>query len=345
MADEFQEKTEQATPRKKQKAREKGQVARSKDLTSMVTMSGIVMIFYFAGELFFSNMAGMTGGILSLKYGTDPLHVSRIAIIQGAKIIAPFFIVTVILSILSSVMQDGIVFKPLKMEWGKLNPFEGLKRIFSVKGLTELLKSLLKFTIGGWLVYYIVKKDVEVLPSLSAMEIHEMVRVSGKLVMDAVIIAFAYYMIIAIVGYFIDKWHHEKSLRMTKQEIKEEAKESEGDPLIKSRIKSAQREAARKRMMQEVPSATVVITNPTHLAIAIKYEDKGMPAPRVVAKGAGIIAARIKEIARKHGVPIMEDKPLARALFKVELNAFIPEGLYVAIARVLAYVYKLRGKI
>ncbi len=345
MADEFQEKTERATPRKKQKAREKGQVARSKDLTSMVTMSGILMIFYFAGELFFSNMAGMTGAILSLKYGTDPLHVSRIAIMQGVKIIAPFFLVSIILAIFASLMQDGIVFKPLKIEWGKLNPLEGLKRIFSVKGLTELLKSVLKFTIGGWLVYYIVKKDVEVLPSLSAMEIHEMVRVSGKLVMDAVIIAFAYYMIIAVIGYLIDKWHHEKSLRMTKQEIKEEAKESEGDPLIKSRIKSAQREAARKRMMREVPSATVVITNPTHLAVAIKYEDKGMPAPRVVAKGAGIIAARIKEIATRHGVPIVEDKPLARALFKVELNAFIPEGLYVAIARVLAYVYKLRGKI
>jgi len=345
MADEFQEKTEQATPRKKQKAREKGQIARSKDLTSTITMGGIIMIFYFGGQQFFMSLAGMTGGMLSLKYGTDVLHVSRIAIWQGVKIVAPFFLVSVVLALLASVMQDGIVLKPLKFEFSKLNPIKGLGRIFSSKGLIELLKSMLKFSVGGWLVYYIIKKDLKILPSLSAMEMNELVRVSAKLIMDAIIIAFAYYLVLAIIGYFIDKWQYEKSLRMSKQDLKDESKESEGDPIIKSRIRSAQRAAARKRMMQEVPTATVVITNPTHLAVAIKYVEKGMPAPRIVAKGAGIIAEKIKEIAKKHGVPIIEDKPIARALFKMELNAFIPEGLYVAVARILAYIYKLKGKL
>lgn len=345
MAEEFQEKSEQATPRKKQKAREKGQVAKSKDLTSMITMSGILMVFYFMGESFFLGLAEMTGGILSMKYGTNPLDVSRIAVIQGLQIVAPFFIAAMVLGTLGNVMQGGVVIKALKFEASKLNPLEGFKRIFSMKGVTELLKSLLKFSAGGWIVYYIISKDLEALPSLSALEFNELINVSSKLIMDAVIIAFAFYMVIAIGGYFIDKWQFEKSLKMTKQEIKEEGKESDGDPLIKSRIRSAQREAARKRMMQEVPTATVVITNPTHLAVAIKYEDKKMSAPKVVAKGADLLAAKIREIARENGVPIVEDKPLARALFKLELNTFIPEELYVAIARLLAYIYKLKGKI
>lgn len=345
MADDFQEKTEQASPRKKQKAREKGQIARSKDLTSTITMGGIIMIFYFGGQQFFASLAGMTGGMLSLKYGTDILHVSRIGILQGMKIVAPFFLVSVVLAVLASVMQDGIVLKPLKFEFSKLNPIEGLGRIFSSKGLIELLKSLLKFSVGGWLVYYIINKDLKILPTLSAMEMNELVRVSAKLIMDAIIIAFAYYMVLAIIGYFVDKWQYEKSLRMSKQDLKDESKESEGDPIIKARIRSAQRAAARKRMMQEVPTATVVITNPTHLAVAIKYAEKGMPAPRIVAKGAGIVAEKIKEIAKKHGVPVIEDKPIARALFKMELNSFIPEGLYVAVARILAYIYKLKGKL
>jgi len=142
----------------------------------------------------------------------------------------------------------------------------------------------------------------------------------------------------------LEKWQHARSLRMTKQEVKEEHKELEGDPLIKSRVRSLQREAARKRMMQEVPNATVVITNPTHLAVALKYEDDGMPAPRVVAKGAGVVAEKIRKIARENNVPVIEDKPLARSLFKLELDSFIPEELYVAVARILAYIFKSRGQ-
>ncbi len=344
MAEEFQEKTERATPKKRQEARKKGQVAQSKDLTSTITMGGTIMIFYFGGEIFFNNLADMMGGILSLRYGTDVFHVSRIAIFQGMKLMAPLFLTSVVLATLASVMQSGITIKPLKFDFKKVNPLEGMKRIFSSKGLTELLKSLLKFSAGGWLVYSIVKKNLGVLPGLAALEIHELVKQSATMIMDAVIIAYAYYMVIAIISFFVEKWQYEKSLRMTKQEVKEESKASEGDPIIKSRIRSAQREAARKRMMQEVPNATVVITNPTHLAIAIQYEDKEMPAPKVVAKGAGIVAEKIREIAGEHGIPIIEDKPVARALFKLELNSYVPEGLYVAVARILAYIYKLKGE-
>ena len=346
MADEgFQEKTEQATPRKEQKAREKGQVARSKDLTSMITMTGIVTILYFGGQHIFMNISNMTGGVLSMKYGGNPVYVMKIAVIQGGWILAPFFLASVVLAITGSVMQGGFVFKPIKFEVEKVNPIEGIKKIFSSKGLVELLKSLLKFSFGGWIVYYVLKKDMPALSSLSAMELGALAMMSGKLIMDAIVIAYSYFMVLAIISYFIDKWQHDKSLRMTKQEVKDEMKESEGDPLIKQRIRSAQREAARKRMMQEVPQATVVITNPTHLAIAIKYNDAEMSTPKVVAKGAGIIAEKIKKIAAEHNVPIVEEKPLARALFKLDLNSFIPEELFMAVAKLLAYIYKLKGRI
>jgi flagellar biosynthetic protein FlhB len=280
-----------------------------------------------------------------LAENINPLHVARIAVLQGAQIIAPFLLSAVVLALLANVMQGGFGIKPVKCEIKKLNPIEGIKKLVSLKGLTELLKSLLKFSIGGWIIYYIINKDLEVLPKLSAMEMNELVRVSGKLIMDAIVIAFSYYLVVAIVGYFLEKWQHERSLKMTKQEVKEENKETEGDPLIKSRIRSAQREAARRRMMQEVPNAAVVITNPQHLAVAIKYDDQKMFAPQIVAKGAGIIAAKIKEIAGEHGVPIVEDKPLARALYRLELNSYIPEKLYIAVAKILAYIYKLKGKI
>jgi len=344
MAEEFQEKTEQATGRKKQKAREKGQVPRNKELTSIASMGGILMMFYFIGEYSFASMSTFTGSALSMKYGTDPINVSKVAIIEGAKILLPFLFAPMGFALLACVAQGGFVFKSLEFDIEKLNPLKGFNKIFSVQGVSELLKSLLKFAIGGWVVYYVIKKDLKALPTLSAMELNTLVKVSAKMLVRAIGVAFFYYLIVAFVSYLLERWQYEKSLRMTKQEIKEEHKETDGDPLIKSRIRSVQREMARKRMMQEVPKATVVITNPTHLAVALMYEDKKMFAPKIVAKGAGVVAEKIKEIAAEHGVPIVEDKPLARALFKHDIDVFVPEELYVAVAKILAYIYKLKGK-
>lgn len=346
MADEStQDKTEKATPRKKEQAKEKGSVAKNKDLVSMTAMGGTILLFYFAGEHFFRGLYSMMGGVLSFRYGSDPGQLCRIVTVQGAKILAPFFISSVVLAVLANVMQGGFAAKELKFEIEKLNPVEGIKKLFSLKSLTELPKTLLKFGAGGWIVYYIINKNLKELPALSTMELNELVRVSAGLLMEAVVIAYTLYLIIAILSYIIERWQFERSLKMSKQEIKDEMKEVEGDPLVKSRIRSVQREAARKRMMQEVPDATVVITNPQHLAVALKYEDKMMSAPKIVAKGAGLIAEKIKEIAAEHGIPVVEDKPVARALFKLELNSFIPEELYVAVAKILAYIYKARGKV
>ncbi len=340
---EFEEKTQPATPRRKQQAKEKGQVPRSRDLSAMAATGGIIMVLYFGGGPFFSGVYDMTREFLSMQHGVEPMHVLRNAILQMFQILAPFLLVPLVLATATSLAQGGFVVKPLSLEFDRINPAAGIQRFFSFSGLKELLKGLLKFVIGGWLFYYIIKKNLNVLPLLSAMEMNNIITVSGRLLINALLTALFCFLAIASVSYILERWQFERSLRMTREEIKEEFREAEGDPLIKSRIKTLQREAARKRMMQEVPKATVVITNPTHIAVALKYEDKKMSAPKITAKGAGFVAEKIKEIAMEHGVPIIEDKPLARSLFKLDLNTFIPEELYVAIAKILAHVYRLKG--
>ncbi len=346
MAEESaQDKTEKPTDRKKEKSRDDGQVAKNKDLSAMAAIGGTMLIFFFSGEYIFSSLASMLSGMLSMKYGMDPMHVSKVATVQGMKIVAPIFLSSIVLVVFANVIQTGFITKGIKFEISKLSPIKGIKKMFSMNSLMELCKSLMKFSAGIWVVYYVLEKNLENLPALAAMEYSSILKVGGDMVMDAVVTAFSYYMVIAIIGYFIDRWQHEKSLKMTKQEIRDENKESEGDPIIKARIRSIQREAARKRMMQEVEKSTVVITNPQHLAVALKYEDNKMHAPKIIAKGAGIIAEKIKAIAKKHGIPVIEEKPIARSLFKLELNTYIPEELYVAVAKIIAYIYKIKGKI
>lgn len=310
----------------------------------MAVMAGIVLILFFGGRHLLLNIADMTEGLLSLRYGNAPLHVLRVASLQAMQFIAPFLLSAVILTLLTGVMAGGVVIKPFTIEFERLNPVNGIKRLFSLRGLMEFLKSLLKFMVGGWLVYYIIKKDLRVLPFLPAMEMDSAIKVSWQLIISALMTALLYFMVVAFISYLLERWQYERSLRMTREEVKEEHKEVEGDPRVKSRIRTLQMEAARRRMMQEVPKATVVITNPTHIAVAIKYEEK-MIAPKITAKGAGIVAEKIKEIAETHGVPVIEDRPLARALFRHDLDTFIPEELYVAVAKILAYIYKLRGKL
>ncbi len=291
---EFQEKTEQATPRKKQKAREKGQIARNRDLSSMASAGGIIVLLYFNGRRLAQDMSDMTQNFLTLQYGMEPLTVLRAASVETLSILLPFLGVAVVLAIGANVIQGGIVFKKFDLDPNKMNPLKGIKKIFSVNGLTEFLKSLLKFLVGGVILYLILRKDLYLFPSLTSMDLQSMISVSAQLLIKAILYALLCFLAISVVGYFLDRWRFEKDLRMSKEEVKEEHKESEGDPLIKAKIKSVQREAARKRMMQEVPKATVVITNPTHIAVALKYEDSGMSAPQVTAKGTGFIAEKIK---------------------------------------------------
>ncbi|MBI4688382.1 MAG: flagellar biosynthesis protein FlhB [Nitrospirae bacterium] len=340
---EYDQRTEQATPRRRQKAREEGQVARSRELSSIAALGGIILVLYFGGRYAVSNITVLFGKLLSLQYGKDPFTVLRAVSFDTILILLPFFSAALVFGVGTSVLQGGFVLKPLGLQIGRINPLEGLKRIFSMNGVMDFLKSLIKFAAGGLLIYLLIKKNLPLLPPLMEMETYGLIKRTAGLVMNAVLYGFVFFFILSIGDFLIEKWRYERSLRMSKEEIKEEARESEGDPLLKSRIRSLQREMARRRMIQQVPKATVVITNPTHLAVALQYEDGKTSAPLILAKGAGYIAQKIKEVAKKHNVPVVEDKPLARALFKLEIDSFIPAELYRAVAKILAYIYKLKG--
>ncbi len=340
---EFQEKTEKATPRRKQKAREKGQIARSRELISMAATAGMVLMFYFSGNTFISRIEEMMRKLLGFQYGRNPEIAMKFALSEMIWILMPFLGIAFTFALFTGALQGGFVLKPLNIELERLNPLGGMKRLFSYTGLVEFLKSLFKFIIGGFIMYLILKNLMNFLPFASSLEIQEITPVTGKILFKTILIIFTTFFIFAVLDYIYQRWSFERSLRMTREEVKQEYKETEGDPIVKSRIRSIQRELARRRMMQEVPKATVVITNPTHLAVALRYEKEGMTAPLVVAKGAGYIAEKIREIAKNHRIPIIEDKPLARALYKLDIGNFIPPELYRAVAKILAYIYKLRG--
>ena len=343
MADRH-ERTEKATGRRRQRAREQGEVARSREVVSVASTGGIVLGIAFWGSGAFAHLSAVTGRFLSLQYGTEPFAAVRAAGTETMILLAPFLLAAAALAVAASVAQGGLVVKPLKLRFSKINPIEGAKRIFSVSGLVELLKTLLKLAVGAYIVYVVIRKEIALLPSLLQLDAPELARVAGTLVRKALLTGFAFLFAIAALDYLVVRWRHERSLRMTKTEVKDEFKEIEGNPQVKSRIRSLMREAARKRMMREVPKATVVITNPVHLAVALRYDVATMSAPKIVAKGAGLLSERIKEIARRHGIPIIEDKPLARSLYKVDIGSFVPEALYRAVARILAQIlYRLKG--
>jgi flagellar biosynthesis protein FlhB len=343
MADN-QDKTEKATPRRRQKARKKGQVSRSRDLVSIANIGGILLVFYFGIKPFWDRISQTTASLLSLRYGHDPFAVFRLMTVETIMILLPFFLVILAASIGFNLIQGGLVLKPIQFEIKKINPWAGFKNIYSVNGLTEAFKNLVKFAVGVFLIYHFIRKSLEIFPSLMTLDALELVKVAGALILRAFVYGFFFYLALALLDFFMQKKKFERSLRMSKQEIKEETKEVEGHPLIKSRIRSLQREMARRRMMAEVPRATVIITNPQHLAVALRYQEKELTAPKIVAKGAGWVAQKIKEVARQHGVPIVEDKPLARLLFPLELNTFIPPDLYKAVAKIIAYLYKMRNR-
>jgi flagellar biosynthetic protein FlhB len=343
MADD-QEKTEQATPQKRHKAREEGRVARSRELSSMLSMGGVILIMLFTGHSTMQNIMIITREGLTLPHLNSPLDVMTDLSVKGVQILLPFMAIAVLMAIAGNVIQGGFVIKPLKLDVETINPLEGIKKMFSIHAAMEFLKGLVKFIAGALLLYYIIGKSMPLILNLMAMDVQTLSVSISEMLFYTIKLSFICFFIISILDYINERWKHERSLRMSKEEVTEEHKSTEGDPHIKARIRSIQKEMARKRMMQEVPKATVIITNPTHLAIALKYERAAMVAPKVIAKGAGFMAERIKDIAGKSGIPIVEDKPIAQALFKLDVDTEIPEILYRAIARILSYIYKLRGE-
>lgn len=348
----FQERTEKATPKRREEARKKGQVAKSREFTSvLVLLTGFSVLYVFNTHIY-KSMREMMIYFLGEAMNTELTRDSAfsLAVISTeymGVITAPLILPLILVAILANCLQVGfmVTTENLKPKLSKINPFAGLKRIVSKQAGMELFKSLAKIAIVAFIAYRVIKGELHNLLPLMDQEVAEILayicRISFKILLQTCMVM----LILAALDYAFQRWEFERSMRMTKQEIKEEYKQTEGDPLVKSRIKSIQREMARRRMMEAVPKADVVITNPTHLAVAIQYRAGEVEAPEVVAKGAGYVAEKIKEIALDNNIPLVENKPLAQVLYKtVEIGKMIPPNLYQAVAEILAYVYRLKNR-
>ncbi len=349
-----EEKTEEATPRKRQEARRKGHVPRSNELNAVVTLlagftalnafsrSSLERLYTYLQYSFSSEM---------LNKQIDPVALAEL-IRQTVVIIAMIFLPTglaiLAAGVIVSYLQTGWIFtmEGLKIKFDRINPLLGFKRLFSLQKLVDLFKALFKLIGVAVIVWSAFRNQVFPLAETSALiPPFQLAGNFWRLMYQIALRIILLLLALAIFDFYYQRYEYRKSLRMTKQEVKDEFKQTEGDPKVKSRIRQRQRQIAMRRMMQEVPKADVVITNPTHLAVALKYEAPKMQAPQVLAKGEGYIAAKIKEIATEHHVPLVENKPLARTLYQtVEIGEFIPPHLYQAVAEVLAFVYQLRQK-
>lgn len=352
MAEDQEEKTEQATDARREDFRRRGQVAQTKELASCLLLLTFAGGIYALSRYFFQNIFEV------FNYSFGPQLVTTIRqgnftealTFTGQKLfvlIAPVMAVAALISAISSIIQVGFmqVEDAMSPDFNKLNPIEGFKRVFSIRALVEGLKSFLKLLFIGLVLYFLLRSEVVKVPYLIGYSLEGIFQYIGGIVIRLLAGIGMMMLVLSAADYFFQRWKLEKEMMMTKQEVKEEAKSREGDPMIKARVRRMQRERASKRMMDAIPKADVVVTNPTHIAVVLKY-DANLPAPQVVAKGADLVAEKIKEIAREHNIPVIENKPLARTIYKtLKIGQVIPRELFVAVAEVLSYVYKLRKKV
>ena len=353
------EKTEPATEKKLQDARKEGQVAKSREIANGLGLLSLFLVLKFyvgtMGTKFLEMFHASYNSIpeaLTFWEGNMPQSEMRLLFNQLMAeillIIAPILLIGCVVAFLSDVVQVKwkVTGKPLIPKFSKLNPIKGFKKIFSVNSLVELVKSIAKIGLIVYIAYSYLKDKVVLIYSLYDMPLLQAIGLAGEMVTDLGIRIAAIYMVIALADFIYQKFKFSQDMRMTKQEIKDEFKQAEGDPQVKGRIRQKMREASQRRMMQDLPRADVVITNPTHYAVAIQYDPDVADAPVVLAKGADHLAARIKEAAKENHIEIVENKPLARMLYaNVEVGQMVPPELYQAVAEVLAFVYKLQGKI
>jgi len=350
---EGQEKTEVPTEKKRRESREEGQVAFSKELSSAALLAGIVLTLVATSPIILDAMRQLMSQIFRDLAQRKELSIDSIFTLSGEILsiilpaFAPFAAVIIFAGIFASVLQVGVMitFKAISPKFNKISPLTGLKRLFSSQSLADFLKSMAKLIIVGFVGYLTYIDKITELNGLSVSTPESILiynftvvaEVAGKIVLALVAIA--------IFDYFYQRWHHEQQLMMTKQEVKDETKQTEGDPQLKARIRQMQREMSNARMMQEVPKADAVIVNPTHFSVAILYDRDVMTAPEVIAKGADHLALRMRTVARENNVPILERSELARDLYaNVEIGDDIPERFYKAIAEILAFVYRLRKR-
>lgn len=353
MPDSSEEKTEKPTAKKRNDQRKEGNIFQSKEIiiafSLIVTFYAFRILFSFIKKTltdfmmsFFSLIGTQNTIVISdtSKYFVE-------GVIAFVKAALPLLLIAAVSAIIATIAQTkGLVtFKSIKPKFSRLNPLSGIKNMVSLKGLVELLKSIIKIIFLFYIIYTSISSEINSLPKFIDMSVEDAVGAIGGILWGIITKVAVAYAFLAAFDYLYQRWSYEKSIRMTKQEIKEEYKMTEGDPQIKGQIKSKQREMSRQRMMQAVPEADVVIRNPTHFAVALKYNSEMNNAPVLVAKGADSLAFKIIEIAQQYNIPILENRPLARALYsEVDLDREIPQEFYSPVAEVLAYVYSLKEK-
>lgn len=349
------EKTEEATPKKLNDAREEGRVAKSNELNTGVSLLALFLMLKIYMGMMGNSFLGVLKQFFSYigEYTDDGftngelLSFARQILIKVLIIALPIYLVSVIISIIINIAQVKwkVSSKPLKPKGNKLNPISGFKKIISLDKIVELIKAVLKIIIIVYIAYSTLKNEWKLILDLYDYSLMDALSKLGDIVVSLGLKISAAFVIIGVADYIYQKLKFKKDMRMTKQEVKDEFKQSEGDPQIKGKIRSKMQEASRARMMQKLPQADVVITNPTHLAVAVKYDRSENDAPVVIAKGADYLAMRIKEIAKENDIVIVENKPLARMLYhNVELDQEIPQELYQMVAEVLVYVYEVKNK-
>lgn len=348
----LQERTEEPTPRRREEARKRGQVIKSRELSSVAILSTgfftfIILSYMFFRQFYLIFYKSFNSYYFDLNISTF-LSLNKTIYLFVLKILFPYFLIISLVAIIVYLIQTGggvWAEEVIGFKFERINPVEGFKRLFSLTALFELIKALLKIFIITGVTYWIISKYMPNILKLFGVDIPYLAYNFKIFLKDFFSKLLVILAILGILDWVYNWWDVERRIKLTRHELKEELKQTEGDPWVKARIRQKQREIARARMLAEVPKADVVITNPTHYAVALKYELGSMPAPQVIAKGKNFLAQKIREIAEAHKVPIYHDPPLAQLLYeKVEVKEYIPEELYQVVAKVLAYVYTLKKK-
>jgi len=349
--DSSQEKSEAPTAKKKADTRRKGNVAKSTDINSVFVLLAAIFMLRIAGPWMLDEMQANIRTFIEMFAVTDMsmlriIKIGQDSVMLTIKLMLPILGAVLFAGLIANLIQVGwlLTFEPLTPKLSKINPLSGVKRLFAFRSIVETTKNLLKISIIGYIAYITIRGGYDILVGLADASVAAIWNFLLVSTFDIFIRTALALIVIAIADYSYQRYDHTKKIKMTHQEIKEEHKQMEGDPKVKGRIRQLQREMSRRRMMDQVPQASVVVTNPTHLAIALRYDEVEYPVPMVVAKGVDAEALKIKKTALEHGVPVREDVELARAMYpKVEIGMEIPAEFYVAVATVLAEIYKMKN--
>ncbi|MDD3845996.1 MAG: flagellar biosynthesis protein FlhB [Syntrophorhabdaceae bacterium] len=351
MSDSFQEKTEQPTEKRLEDARKKGKVAISREVNTSIIILFSTIFLYFMVSKGFQEMFKVYANFArnaNMEVGPGNMYdIFSFALVRWWYIVVPVFAIVTVLGLAGSIMQSGFMwsFEALSPDMGKMNPAKGIKNLVSKKSFVELLKSIIKIILLIYVARSLIVSQMPVIFGLTGQDPGTIVSFLGQASFSLTLKIGIIFLFLAALDFAYQKWDFKKSMMMTMQEVKEEHKEREGNPLVKGRIRNLQREMARRRMMDDVKTADVIVTNPTHFAVALKYRAHEMPAPKVVARGAGFVALRIKEVAAQHRVPLVENKPLAQGLYHaVNVGDYIPEKFYLIVAELLAGIFKRKGR-